>query len=668
MKRTITRRRLIATSAVAALGIACNEQAVPVPPKPAEQKPAAAAPTTAPAPVAEPTKPAAAPAATAPAAGSPAPAAATKPAEAAKPAEATKPAEAAKPAAGATPAVLTPVARNETLIMSVSDTFNQFQDATLANPFLRGQQRTGWHIVFEPLFFYNPYWTKDVKWPKGLPGRETEIPWLAESYQYSPDNTEITIKLRPGVTWSDNQPFSSKDVAFTINMLRETAPELLFSFDMKTWVKDVQAPDPQTVKIVLTGSNPHFVGRYFQWFQDLGFPFVPEHVFKGQDYKTFTNLDLSKGWPIGTGPWKLVSSSPDQKVYERRDDWWGAKTGFQRLPKPKRIIILPRFEDAKKIQLHAANEVDATHDMFPANIPALLQRSNKVIFWTDGNKPPYGSISPSAIMMGFNCSKAPFDDPEVRWAVNHALDRKQVSDVVYRGTGEVSVLPFNLLPTLVPYAEAAGDLLKKYPVDAPNPARTAEILEKKGWKKDGEGFWARGGQRFPMTVLLSPGFFQDIGPIFVTQLRRAGFDASFKSPTNFNDLVTQGEADLFVRFDTAAYRDPWICLDTYHSRYNAPNGQAAAQPYRWKNADFDKAVEEMARTQPADPKFMQLYLQAMEHWLRELPSMPTVKWYLRVPFNLTHWKGWANETNPYVGGGSWHRGGAPLLIHAIEPA
>jgi hypothetical protein len=40
--------------------------------------------------------------------------------------------------------------------MTVSDTFNQFQDATLSNPFLRAQQRTGWHFMYEPFFFWNP--------------------------------------------------------------------------------------------------------------------------------------------------------------------------------------------------------------------------------------------------------------------------------------------------------------------------------------------------------------------------------------------------------------------------------------------------------------------------------------------------------------------------------
>ena len=68
---------------------------------------------------------------------------------------------------------------------------------------------------------------------------------------------------------------------------------------------------------------------------------VPEHIFKGQDPQTFTNFDLAKGWPVVTGPYKLVYSDPQQKIWDRRDDWWGAKTGFHPLPAPERMIFLP---------------------------------------------------------------------------------------------------------------------------------------------------------------------------------------------------------------------------------------------------------------------------------------------------------------------------------------
>ena len=50
---------------------------------------------------------------------------------------------------------------------------------------------------------------------------------------------------------------------------------------------------------------------------------------RAQDPKTFTNFDLAKGWPCGTGAYKIVSSTAQQQVADRVDDWWGAKTGFK---------------------------------------------------------------------------------------------------------------------------------------------------------------------------------------------------------------------------------------------------------------------------------------------------------------------------------------------------
>ena len=226
-----------------------------------------------------------------------------------------------------------------------------------------------------------------------------------------------------------------------------------------------------------------------------------------------------------TGPWKLVSSTADQKIFDRNDDWWGAKTGFRPLPKMKRVIVLPRMEDAKKVQVLINNDVDTTHDLFPANIPALLERDKKAMFWVDGNVQPYGSVSPSTIMIGFNNSKAPFDDLEIRRAINSAIDRKQVSDVVYKGSGQVSVLPYAILPNLTPFVEASADLLKKYPVDAPDLDKTTQIMQSQRLAKGlgrvlGQGRPALPDRRAPATGLL-PGHRADLRhPVAQGRIRR----------------------------------------------------------------------------------------------------------------------------------------------------
>ena len=68
------------------------------------------------------------------------------------------------------------------------------------------------------------------------------VPWQAESYKYNDTFTVITVKLRKGITWSDGKPFTSADVKYTLEMLRDGFPDLLYSSIYKEWLKSVDTP------------------------------------------------------------------------------------------------------------------------------------------------------------------------------------------------------------------------------------------------------------------------------------------------------------------------------------------------------------------------------------------------------------------------------------------
>src|ERR1700738_280981 len=91
------------------------------------------------------------------------------------------------------------------------------------------------------------------------------------------------------------------------------------------------------------------------------------------------------------------------------------------------------------------------------------------------------------------------------------------------------------------------------------------------------------------------------------------------------------------------------------TKFNAPNGQAATQPYRWSNPDFDKLVDQMGTVAPDDPKLAGLFHSAMEIWLKELPDIPLVQFYHRNPVNTTYWTNWPDATTPYINNANWHR-------------
>src|SRR5258708_38569325 len=190
------------------------------------------------------------------------------------------------------------VPRNRTFISQGWDFYNQVPSPTNFSPYagVLLHQRNSLHYTVNEMLFYTNHNTNQI------------IPWQAESYRYNDGFTEITVKIRNGVKWSDGQAFTADDVVFTIDMLKAVAPTLVLSSAIKEWVAKAEAPDPLTVKITLAKPGPRFVQDFLAQGQATRFVVVPKHIWKDQDAKTFGVFDLAKGWPVGTGPYRLVKS------------------------------------------------------------------------------------------------------------------------------------------------------------------------------------------------------------------------------------------------------------------------------------------------------------------------------------------------------------------------
>jgi len=554
-----------------------------------------------------------------------------------------------------TPPGLKKVPRNRTMILPSSDSpSGQLKEYDSFNPFLPGFIRTGPNFLYEPLYYFNAYREKD-----------NLIPWIATGHRYNADFTEVVITIRKGVEWSDGTPWTAEDVAFTVMMLKEHAPSLQFSSDMKKWVRDAVALSPQKVRIRLTAPNPRFVFDYFAYNFDNCFMIVPKHIWQGQDPKSFKNLDLSKGWPVVSGPYRVVHSSPQQRILDLREDWWAAKSGFHSLPKVERIIFLPGMDEGKRVQNIIANRIDSCLDLRSYNIKAILDHCDHVTTWT-GKKPPYGYLDWWPICLGFNILEPPFNDPEVRHAINHAIDRRQLVEVGWQGSGSYSLTPFPEFPAMQRYTRTLAPLIEKYEIDAFNPAKTAEILTRKGWRKDARGFWEKDGKRFKVVIDIFD-IFQDIAPVLIAQLQKAGFDASFRMTADGYTRMTQGTAMAFMFGNGGGVRDPYFTLNLYHGRHCQPTGTATYPFWRFSNPEFDRIVDAMGRTRFDDPAVGTLLLKAMDIWYRELPAIPLVQWYHRIPHNETYWTNWPSEENPYINSAFWHRTFLLVLLN-LRPA
>ncbi len=553
------------------------------------------------------------------------------------------------------------VPRERTLIHGI--TGNQLTDYNSFNPFLPGiATSSGYPIANEGLFYYNAYNTETVCGPEGTECSAGVIPWLGTGYEYNADFTGITITLREGVTWSDGTPFGAKDVVYTVKMLQENAPDLVYSIDMQTWVADIVATDDLTVDITLTSAHPRFMTQFFIYHFDKGIILCPEHIWSAQNPKEFTNIDIANGVPVTTGPWNLVLSETAQRIYDRNDAWWAAATGFHALPAPERLIVLPGTDETKMVQMVINNEVDLTIDLRPNNISAVLQQNPNISTWT-GSEPPYGYLDWWPVSLQLNCMQAPFDDPEIRWAINHTINRQQIVEFGYQGAGEGTTLVFPRFPAIERYTTTIQDQFDS--IDSFDLAKTDEIMTGKGWAKNGDGFWEKDGEVFALPIY-SLILFQDITPLLVEQLRQGGFDSSFEIIVGpeFSDAVYGGTVPAWILGHGGGTRGPYETMNLYHSRYSTDIGTRAQQPFRWVNTDFDAIVDEMSVTGEDDPAIETQFKDGMSIWIEDLPDLPLVQWFHRIPTNTTYWDNFPSAENPYINGAYWHRT-APLWVNSI---
>ena len=568
----------------------------------------------------------------------------------------------ASPAAESSGQVAT-VPRNQTLVVTPWGFESEIGNPTNYNIYLIGnynhQREAGDKTIYEDLM-YTDLNTGEL------------IPWQAESFKNSDDFMSITVKLRSGITWSDGQPFTSQDVKFTLEMLRDNSPDLAYSTIYKEWLKNVDTPDDLTAVINLTKPGPRFFHENLALGHENHQVMMPSHIWKGQDPKKFTNFDLAKGWPIGTGAYKLVSSSAHQQIYDRRDDWWGAKTGFKPLPQPKRIVLIPATSDQAMAQLYISNAIDSGNALQANTFNAAITKNPKLKSWNDKG-PVWGAPDGCGYVLTFNNMKEPWNNPDVRIAINYAIDRQQLATLGYAGSDHPIVAPFSGYMAAQWLPKGLQAVIDKYARDKTDPAMVEKHMTAAGYAKGSDGFWAKGGQTLKVPIVV-PSAFAPLAPILPVQLKKAGFDASssIDSSSAWSDNLLSGKSDLTAFVHCGSISDPYETLKDLHSKFSRPIGTACPNSIactRYVNTDFDKLIDKMEAVpgSPDDKQYMDLATQALDIYLRDMPEIMLLEELWVTTFNNTYWTGWPNAKDPYVAPypcwEAWN-----MVIHKVQPA
>jgi len=534
------------------------------------------------------------------------------------------------------------IPRNRTMILiGINSRDGRWVDYELWNPYAIGaNHQNGPNLIYEPLAYYSAFGDKLYM-------------WLAESFQFTPDFKQLTIKTRQNIKWSDGTPFSAEDVAYTMNSLRDLGPKVKWGVDVQQALDTATAIDPNTVVLKFKIPSPRFF--FFATYKyDIGIYIVPKHIFDGQDWTSFKHFDIAKGWPVTTGPWKVTDAALSQKVFERRDNWWAADQKLAPMPQILRNVWLPFAGEQAAAQALITNQVDFGGSLQPATFPTVIKQNPKIITHS-GQKPPWGYVDWWPISLYVNNEVKPYDDKDVRWAISHYIDRNQLIQVAYLGASSVSSLPMPPYKPLLPYFDAVKDLLAKYDTLEFNPKKGDALLAGKGFKKK-ENMW-EGPDGKPLTLDII-GFGASgpaMGPVLSELLKRRGVTASLSLPPDFDNRFQKGQFTGSIYGHGGSIREPYDTLRLYQSQSIAVPGAHAANFSRWKNPEYDKLVDEVYVTDPENTaKLKELFHAAMEIWLPELPDIQLVQNYHRIPMNTTFWKNWPTAENPYINGASWH--------------
>ena len=146
-----------------------------------------------------------------------------------------------------------------------------------------------------------------------------------------------------------------------------------------------------------------------------------------------------------------------------------------------------------------------------------------------------------------------------------------------------------------------------------------------------------------------------MGPVLSQMLRRHGVTASMALPPDFDDRFQKGQFTGSIYGHGGSIREPYDTMRLYQGSSVAVPGAHAVNFARWKNADYDKLVDEVYITDPENVgRLKELFRAAMEIWLPDLPDVQLVQNIHRVPLNTTRWTNWPTADNPIVNNASWH--------------
>jgi peptide/nickel transport system substrate-binding protein len=368
------------------------------------------------------------------------------------------------------------------------------------------------------------------------------VPELATEWEISDDGLTYTFQLAEGVEFHDGTPFDADAVVFNFERVMSdeiTSPQK----EYLSPVKSVKADGPSTVVITLKQPSASFLGVLSTQVGQIVSPTAVEE--SGEDYGAH---------PVGTGPFKFVEWVADSRVIVEKNESY-FEDGLPKID-GIRFDIIPDGA----VALTAVRTGDADISL---EVP---EEQRELLDSEDGVSVVEGDGLRTDVML-FNSAKPPFDNVNLRRAINYAIDRQALVEGSLGGLGTPAY------GMLTPSEWAYDESLKCFPHDV--QAAKRELQE--------------GGQsgtfKFKASVTSVPENLQSAEAI-QAQLAEAGIEMEIVPVelTQAGEMLANGDFQA-ARLWSAGRVDPGI---VYSDFYVSQEVRLAGD---WKQQIFDLIAE-----------------------------------------------------------------------------
>jgi peptide/nickel transport system substrate-binding protein len=481
------------------------------------------------------------------------------------------------------------------------------------NPFIATQAIWGMGadgLIYEPLLQFD------------LAAPPKYYPWLATAYTWSNGGKTVTFTIRQGVKFNNGTPMTPADVAFTYNLVKKNASINLGGLPIST-----VSTSGNTVTLTFP------TAEYTNLQEIAGVPILPQAIWsKAGNPATFTNPN-----PVGTGPYKLKTFTPQGFTLTKNADYWQAS-----LAKVTNVYFPVYTSNTGALSALFAGQIDWTGNFIPGLQKDFVAKAPAYHHYWEAPGSSNAFIP--------NLNKWPTNQLAVRQAISLAVNRTVLASEGEAGL-ENPVLNATGI-TLPTYTAWSSPVASKTVSASGNAAAAQTVLKNAGYTKGANGFFQKGGKTVSVT-LISPSAYTDyaeVGSIAAQELKAAGIDATFQgiSVNAWNADMGNGNFSLAEHWSNGGIT-PYNLYDNWLDSA-LDKGTAATGDYeRLNNPAIDAALAKVAGA--ATVQAQSAALVPIENYVAaNLPVIPITTASDWFEYNSQHWVGWPTQSNPYESG------------------